>query len=60
VETRTITKITYNTQAHELAEARKKAWLKEGSSAIQQQALRDLDKAFQNWRKRPDHFGHPT
>ena len=53
-------KITYNTQAHELAEARKVTWLKEGSAAIQQQALRDLDRAFQNWWKRPDHFGRPT
>ncbi len=53
-------KITYNTQAHELAEARKQTWLGGGSSAIQQQALRDLDKAFQNWWKRPDHFGRPT
>ncbi len=26
--------ITYNTQAHELAEARELTWLKEGSSAI--------------------------
>ena len=43
----------------ELAEARKLTWLKEGSSTIQQQALRDLDRAFWNWWKRPDHFGHP-
>ena len=41
-------KITYNSQAHELAELRKETWLREGSSAIQQQALRDLDRAFQN------------
>ena len=53
-------KITYNTQAHELAEIRKETWLKEGSSVVQQQALRDLDRAFQNWWKRPDHFGRPT
>ena len=44
----------------EPAEARKLTWLKEGSSAIQQQALRDLNQAFQNWWKRPDHFGRPT
>ena len=50
----------YNSQARELAEARKITWLKEGSSLIQQQVLRDLDKAFQNWWKRPDHFGRPT
>ncbi len=53
-------KITYHTQAHELAEARKETWLKEGSAAVQQQALRDLNQAFQNWWKRPDHFGRPT
>ena len=44
----------------EPAEARKLTWLKEGSSAIQQQALRDLNQAFQNWWNRPDHFGRPT
>ena len=43
----------------ELAKVRKLTWLKEGSSTIQQQALRDLDRAFWNWWKRPDHFGHP-
>ncbi|WP_276973276.1 RNA-guided endonuclease InsQ/TnpB family protein, partial [Ferrimicrobium acidiphilum] len=53
-------KITYNTQAHGLSEARKESWLKEGSAAVQQQALRDLNQAFQNWWKRPDHFGRPT
>ena len=53
-------KITTHSQMLELAEARKESWLKGGSSAIQQQALRDLDRAFQNWWKRPDHFGRPT
>ena len=53
-------KITCNNQMNELSEARKATWLKEGSAAIQQQALRDLDRAFQNWWKRPDHFGRPT
>ncbi len=53
-------RVTSNTQSHELAGVRKDAWLGEGSSAIQQQALRDLDRAFQNWWKRPDHFGRPT
>ena len=43
----------------ELAKVRKLTWLKEGSSTIQRQALRDLNQAFQNWWKRPDHFGHP-
>ena len=41
-------KITYNSQAHELAELRRETWLSEGSSVVQQQALRDLDRAFQN------------
>ena len=53
-------KITTNSQMIDLADARKVTWLKEGSSAIQQQALRDLDRAFWNWWKRPDHFGRPT
>ncbi len=41
-------KISCHTQTRELAEARKETWLREGSSVVQQQALRDLDKAFQN------------
>ncbi|CAG4915003.1 transposase [Acidithrix sp. C25] len=53
-------KITYNTQAKELTQSRKETWLEEGSAAIQQQALRDLDRAFQNWWGRPDHFKRPT
>ena len=32
----------------------------EGSSIVQQQALRDLDQAFRNWWKNPRHFGRPT
>ncbi|NNN14424.1 MAG: IS200/IS605 family element transposase accessory protein TnpB [Acidimicrobiaceae bacterium] len=54
-------KINYPTQAKELAEARQAfTWLKEGSSAVQQQALRDLDKAFKNWWNNPAHFFRPT
>ena len=54
-------KINYPTQAKELAEARQAfTWLKEGSSAVQQQALRDLDKAFKNWWNNPAHFFWPT
>ncbi len=42
-------KVTFNTQTKELTEARQAfTWLTEGSSAVQQQALRDLDKAFKN------------
>jgi putative transposase len=32
-----------------LAEARKSSWLSEGSSSVQQQALRDFDQAMRNW-----------
>jgi putative transposase len=34
----------------QLAEARRETWLGEGSSAVQQQALRDFDQALRNWR----------
>lgn len=47
---------------HQLAEARKDSWLAEGSSSVQQQALRDFDQALKNcwagshrrptWRRR--------
>ncbi len=40
---------TYTQQAHQLVEARKDSWLGEGSSTVQQQALRDFDRAMQNW-----------
>jgi len=33
----------------QLAEARKGSWLGEGSSSVQQQALRDFDQALRNW-----------
>lgn len=33
----------------QLAEARKGSWLGEGSSSVQQQALRDFDQAMRNW-----------
>lgn len=52
--------INYYSQQKELAEARKDTWLSEGSSSIQQGALRDLDQAFKNWWKNPAHFGRPT
>ena len=43
-------KVTWSSQCKELAQARQEfCWLKEGSSVVQQAALRDLDKAFQNW-----------
>jgi len=34
-------------------------WLRAGSSAIQQGALRDFDQALQNWFSNPGHFGKP-
>lgn len=34
----------------QLAEARRDTWLGEGSSTVQQQALRDFDQALRNWR----------
>jgi putative transposase len=33
----------------QLADARKGSWLGEGSSSVQQQALRDFDQALRNW-----------
>jgi putative transposase len=33
----------------QLAEARKGSWLGEGSSSVQQQALRDFEQALRNW-----------
>jgi putative transposase len=33
----------------QLAEARRETWLGEGSSIVQQQALRDFDRALANW-----------
>ena len=43
-------RIGYVSQAHELAQLRGELdWLKAGSSAVQQTALRDLDRAFTNF-----------
>ena len=46
----------------ELAEARNTAgleWLKEGSSSVQQQALRQLRRAWADFAANPGHFGRP-
>lgn len=44
----------------QLTEARAEhGWLRAGSQVVQQQALRDLDQAYKNWWKRPDHYGRP-
>jgi len=54
-------RVGYVTQARELAEARKEfPWLAEGSSVVQQGALRDLDRAYKNWWSNPAHFGAPS
>jgi putative transposase len=36
-------------RSRQLAAARKESWLGEGSSSVQQQALRDFDRAMRNW-----------
>lgn len=54
-------RFSFASQARELTEARKEySWLAEGSAAIQQGALRDLDRAYQNWWGNPTHFKPPT
>ena len=56
-----LARINTATQMRELAEIRKTfRWLGEGSSVVQQAALRDLDQAFQNWWTKPQHFSRPT
>jgi transposase len=44
----------------QLAEARRGTWLGDGSSSVQQAALRDLRQAFRNWWSNPGHFGAPS
>lgn len=36
-------------RCRQLSEARRETWLKEGSSSVQQGALRDFDQAMRNW-----------
>jgi putative transposase len=53
--------INMATQMRELTAARAEFdWLREGSTVIQQGALRDLDRAFANWWKDPAQYKHPT
>lgn len=53
--------IIATTQQKQLAEARAEyPWLRAGSSVVQQGALRDLDRAFENWWRNPSHFARPT
>ena len=48
-------------QKKQLTEARREfAWLRAGASVVQQQAVLDLDRAFQNWWRNPKHFSRPT
>jgi IS605 OrfB family transposase len=35
-------------------------WLRDGSQTAQQQAIRVVDRAYANWKARPDHFRRPT
>ena len=44
----------------QLTEARRESWLSEGSSSVQQAALRDLRQAYRNWWANPAHFRAPT
>ena len=44
----------------QLTEARRSSWLGEGSSSVQQAALRDLRQAYRNWWTNPAHFRAPT
>lgn len=50
---------TWDRQLAELRNTEGLGWLKDGSSSIQQQALRQLRQAFVNFWKNPGHFGRP-
>lgn len=53
-------KINMATQMRELAQVRQEIdWLREGSSVVQQGALRDLDRAYTNFFARPGAVGYP-
>jgi putative transposase len=48
-------------RARQLAELRAELdWLRSGPSAVQQQALRVVDRAYANWFKNPAHFRRPS
>ena len=49
----------WETQLAELRNTEGLEWLKDGSSAVQQQALRQLCRAFMNFWENPAHFGRP-
>ena len=53
--------ISFAHQCRELTAARAQyQWLAEGSSVVQQQALKDLAQAFTNFFQHPEQFGYPT
>ena len=53
--------ISFAHQCRELTAARAQhRWLAEGSSVVQQQALKDLAQAFANFFQHPEQFGYPT
>jgi putative transposase len=53
--------ISFAQQCREPTAARAQhRWLAEGSSVVQQQALKDLAHAFANFFQHPQHFGYPT
>lgn len=49
---------SYAAQSKQLTEARANTWLGEGSRTVQEQALRDFDRALQAWYRRTS--GWPT
>ena len=50
---------TWDGQLAELRNTEGLEWLKEGSSSVQQQVLRQLRRAFVNFWQNPGHFGRP-
>jgi putative transposase len=57
---RPLPRLSVYEQKRSLTEARRHTWLGEGSSVVQQAALRDLERAFKNWWTNPGHFSRPT
>lgn len=53
--------IGFNEQCRQLTELRKEEdWLRTGSQQIQSSALRDLDRAWNNFFQNSSHYGKPT
>jgi putative transposase len=54
-------RVDIKTWDKQLSEARAEFdWLRDGSSSVQQAALRDLRQALKNWWSNPAHFRRPT